>query len=104
MNCPNCKNRILDNSANCEWCGEVIKINVQSNSINSSSIKNAASNKSSSNNILLPGIITLLIWVIGNLISERDKHAIFNLDDLSPILILGLILLAIGYIIKIAKK
>lgn len=104
MKCPNCKNQILNNSATCEWCGAVIKFNDSSNLITSSSIKNAPSKKSNNNYILLPGIIILSIWVIGNLISERDKHAIFNMDDLSPILILGLILLAIGVIFKIAKK
>jgi hypothetical protein len=101
VNCPTCKNRILDNSATCEWCGAVITINIP---INSSSIKNSPSKKSNSIYILLPGIITISIWVIGNLISEKDKHDFFGMDDLRPILILGLILLAIGYIIKIVKK
>lgn len=104
MICQNCKNPIPDNSAQCEWCGTVISINNSKNAINPSSVTNTSSNKANRNLIILPGIIVLLIWIIGNLISERDKYAIFGMDDLSPILILGLILFAVGLIIKMVKK
>ena len=100
MNCPNCKNQIPSNSSRCEWCGVDISINTSNDLNNSLNIGATSSKKVSTYLYLLPGIIILLIWIVGNLISERDKHAIFNMDDLSPILFLGLIVLAIGIIIK----
>jgi len=112
MNCPNCKNPIQKNKNECEWCGVVIN-NSDRTAPNSQSISNDSLadvpiplKVETKNKIkyFLPGLVILLIWILGNLISERDKHAIFNMDDLSPILILGLILFGIGFITKLIKN
>ena len=102
MNCPNCKNPILENSTECEWCGSVIKASIKKQLSEDNINSNVKFKRTTI--LLSPGIAVILIWCIGNLMSERDKHAIFNMDDLSPILVLGLILLGIGLLIKYVKK
>ena len=108
MNCPNCKNPIQESSSLCEWCGNPVNNNSGTpiiNEVQNLNISNKTIIKSKNNiTYIIPGIAILFIWVLGNLISERDKHAIFNMDDLSPILIIGLIILVIGLIIKYNKK
>jgi hypothetical protein len=111
MNCQNCKNPIQQNSHKCEWCGSEIN---NSNVINPTFQKETSENqilnkisidKSRNKTIyLIPGSLILITWLVGNMISERDKHAIFGMDDLSPILFIGLIFLVIGVIIRFIKN
>jgi hypothetical protein len=106
MNCNNCKNPINPKLKTCEWCGydqhfesDLKKPDslIQSNEIQ-------YSDKSSSKKYFLPGFLIISVWIFGNLISEKDKHDFFGMDDLSPILIIGVIVLLIGLIIKKVKK
>jgi hypothetical protein len=103
MNCPSCKSPIQPASISCEWCGFIINTNEPIHTIKHDKIQSESTPKSN-NYFLLPGGLILFVWIVGNLISERDKHAIFGVDDLSPILKCGLIVLAIGNVIKFAKK
>ncbi len=108
MNCPNCKNPIQENATECEWCGIAVNFNNNKtifNSLNAIENQNPIKPNVKKNiNHLIPGIVIIIIWILGNLISERDKHAIFGMDDLSPILFLGLIVLGIGLLMKFIKK
>lgn len=103
MTCPSCKSPIQPASINCEWCGLIINLNEPSHTAKNGRIHTETKPKSN-NIILLPGGIILFVWIVGNLISERDKRAIFDTDDLLPLLKLGLIVLAIGAVIRLAKK
>ena len=124
MNCPNCNNPIQDNARECEWCGFVIsKPNTDENrdiypdELSSREQKNlqplsenriSNTTQVSSNPIRLlffaPGFTVFIIWVIGNLISERDKRAIFDMDDLSPVLFISIGLTIFGFILLWATK
>ena len=53
---------------------------------------------------LIPGIILFLIWVIGNIMSEREKHRLFGEDDISGWLISSLGIFIIGLIIGLLNK
>jgi hypothetical protein len=119
MICPNCKNPIQENSFVCEWCGhELIRPKT------TSTLKSPPENRYAENidelrqrkveelnkakplkiYFLLPGIFVLFIWIIGNVISERDKYAIFGMDDLSPILLVSIVLIIIGFFISLATR
>ena len=108
MNCTNCKNPIQDNSYECEWCGNLVSDQSGASIINDAQnldISNKNTVKSKKNILyIIPGIAILFIWVLGNLVSEREKRRIFGMDDLSPILIIGLIGLFIVLIINKMKK
>lgn len=124
MNCPNCKSPIQDNARECEWCGFVIsKPNTDKNSdiyhdqissrvqknlqpLSENRISNPTQVRSNPIRLLFfaPGFIVFIIWVLGNLISERDKQAIFDMDDLSPVLFISIGLIIFGFILQWATK
>ncbi len=109
MNCQKCKNPVKENSEFCDWCGNQIANHVEKTQFfeesNSKFNSNQYKVKSEKYFIFfIPGIVVLIVWLLGNLLSERDKHAIFNMDDLRPILYLGLVFLGIGGVVKFFNR
>ena len=102
MNCPTCKNPIPENSISCDWCGASIAISNDVIKENIILLDKPQPRKGKQVGLyLLPGVIVFLIWVIGNLLSERNKQAIFSMDDLSPILFLAIGLLIVGFVLNL---